>query len=77
MARIKTLKVKVAYTVWLKDVDVSDGVLKSMIDLSILGGAHSDYLMPKSTQDSIEWIADNIKQGDALDFETEIEELEF
>lgn len=76
MAKIKNLKVKVSYTVHLEDVEVSDHVLKSMMDLYILGSVNSDYPILEVLESAVDWIADNIKQDDAMEFESEIEELD-
>lgn len=76
MAKIKNIKVKVSYTVWLEDVDVSDKVLESLMDLYILGNVKSDYRSTESLDDAYEWVSDNIVQADAIEIDTEVEELE-
>lgn len=77
MKTIKGLTVKVTYRVSLGNVEVSDDAYEALGECYDKGG---DVPMPnESDEDSAEaseWLSDNIREADAMDWEYEIEDFE-
>lgn len=77
MKKIKDLTIKVTYRVGLSDVEVPDKVYDELAKAYDEGG---DVPMPgESDKDSVEaseWLSDNIREADAMDWEYEIEDFE-
>lgn len=77
MKIIKNLTVKMTYRVGLGNVEVPDDVYDSLAKCYDEGG---DVPMPnESDEDSAEaseWLSDNIREADAMDWEYEIEDFE-
>ena len=77
MKVIKNLTVKMTYRVGLCDVEVPDDVYDSLAKCYDEGG---DVPMPgESDKDSVEaseWLSDNIREADAMDWDYEIEDFE-
>jgi len=77
MKIIKNLTVKMTYRVGLGNVEVPDDVYDSLVKCYDEGG---DVPIPnKSDEDSAEaseWLSDNIREADAMDWEYEIEDFE-
>jgi len=73
MKTIKDLSVKVTYSVGLGGLEVSDKVFDQLNEIADNGtevdGTGMEY------PEAIEWLHDNIKEGDCCDLECEIEEL--
>ncbi|RGV56524.1 hypothetical protein DWW00_22715 [Bacteroides fragilis] len=77
MKIIKNLTVKMTYRVGLGNVEVPDDVYDFFAKCYDEGG---DVPMPnESDEDSAEayeWLSDNIREADAMDWEYEIEDFE-
>jgi hypothetical protein len=73
MKTIKDLSVNVTYRVGLGDLEVSEKVFEQLNEIADNGvsidGTGMEY------PEAIEWLRDNIKEGDCCDLEYEIEEL--
>lgn len=72
MKTIKDITVKVTYTVGFSDVEVPDKVYNDLIkqfDENAFGEVPEDSI-------AFEWISDNIRENDAMEWEYEIEDLE-
>lgn len=70
MKTIKDLTVTVTYTVGLGNVEVSEEVYNDLME-------HYDNNVWEVPEDSIaaEWLADNIKEKDAMNWSYEIDDL--
>lgn len=81
MKTIKDLTIKVTYRVGLGDVKVPDQVYNALSECYDRGG---DVPMPDECSitgqpelaEAAEWLTDNIRQNDAMDWEFEIEDIE-
>ncbi len=74
---IKNLTVKMTYRVGLGNVEVPDDVYDSLVKCYDEGG--NVPIPNKSDEDSAEaseWLSDNIREADAMDWEYEIEDFE-
>lgn len=73
MKTIKDLSVKVTYKVGLGGLEVSDKVFEQLNEIADNSGEvdGTGFEYP----DAIEWLQNNIKEGDCCDLEYEIEEL--
>jgi len=73
MKKIKELSVKVTYRVVLGNVEVSDKVFEQLNELAESGdeldGTGMDY------PEAVEWLRNNIVEGDCCDIEYEISDL--
>ena len=73
MKKVKDLTVKVTYRVGLVDVDMPDEVYYELADAHDNGDkldiTQMDY--PEAT----EWLCDNIREADCMDWKAELEEL--
>ena len=77
MKLINDLQVKVTYTTGLEGVDVSDKVYKGLCKIQEAGNiTSSDIIKDDDMNEAFEWLSSNINEGDAFDWEYEIEELE-
>lgn len=74
MITIKDLTVSITYRVGLGDVDVPDRVYKELINIYENGGETHDEDFKNS--EATEWLMNNIRQKDCMDWSAEIEELE-
>lgn len=76
MRIIKKLTVKMTYRVGLGNVEVPDDVYDSLAKCYDEGG---DVPMPNESDEGFaeasEWLADNIREADAMDWEYEIEDF--
>lgn len=83
MRTIKNLTVKVTYTVALGEVEVEDEEYESLMK------AHNEYCGEVPSPDECccfngkqalspasEWLSENIKENDAMDWEYEIQDIE-
>lgn len=78
MKTIKKLEVAVTYTVELSDVSVSDDVHAGLMKCyDERGGCiPSEYEVCSSEAESArEWLSENIREADSIDWECEIEEM--
>lgn len=81
MKTIKDLTIKVTYRVGLGNVKVPDQVYNALGECYDRGG---DVPMPDECSttgqpelaEAAEWLTDNIRQNDAMDWEFEIEDFE-
>ena len=77
MKKIKNLTVKMTYRVGLGNVEVPDDVDDSLAKCYDEGG---DVPMPNESDEysaeASEWLSDNIREADAMDWEYEIEDFE-
>lgn len=81
MKTIKDLTVKVTYTVGLSNVQVSDEVYEALSNCYDKGG---EVPMPDECTinghpelvEASEWLSDNTREADAMDWEYEIEDFE-
>ena len=74
MVTIKDLTVKVTYRVGLGEVEMPEKVHQQLLEASENGdeiemGGISKY------SDAYEWLSDNIRERDCMDWEAEIEEV--
>ena len=74
MGKLKNISVTVTYSVQLGDVDVDSTAYKQLKKVIDLGGEieGGDHVMPAAS----EWLADNIREEDAMDWNYEITDLE-
>jgi hypothetical protein len=79
MKKIKDLTCEVTYTVGLGDLKVPDNVYRGLCEIFERGYKTSDLKIPgRKSKDMIsafEWLADNINEHDAMDWEHEILDL--
>lgn len=78
MKTIKDLTIKVTYRVGLGDVEVSDEVYDALGECYDKGGDVSGASTCTTDEESIasEWLSDNIREADAMDWEYEIEDFD-
>lgn len=81
MKTIEDLTVKVTYTVGLCNVEVPDNVYDALTQCYDEGGEvpmpdECHFCGNKELGCAAEWLSDNIKEADAMDWEFEITELE-
>jgi len=73
MKTIKDISVTVAYRVGLGGIEVSDEVFEQLNEIADNGtevdGTGMEY------PEAIEWLRDNIKEGDCCDLQYEIQDL--
>lgn len=74
MKKIKDLMVKVTYTVSLSDVEVPNEVFDELAKAYDEGGNILE--LDDELENANEWLSDNIRQEDAMDWECEIENFE-
>lgn len=74
MKTIKDLTVKVTYRVGLGNVKVPDDVYNELAKAYDEGGDVPDC--EDEFENASEWLLDNIREGDAMDWEFEIENFE-
>jgi len=72
MKTIKNLYVKVTYTVGLGDVEVSDEVFEQLDKMADYGFTVEDYESSKYPE-AFDWLSDNIRERDAMDWAYEVE----
>ena len=72
MKTIKNLYVKVTYTVGLGDVEVSDEVFEQLEQMADYGFSVEDCESSKYPE-AFDWLSDNIRERDALDWAYEVE----
>lgn len=72
MRTIKNLYVKVTYTVGLEDVEVSDEVFEQLDKMADYGFSVEDCESSKYPE-AFDWLSDNIRERDALDWAYEVE----
>ena len=74
MQKVNTLRVEVKYVVELSDFEIPQELFEEMEDLQ----GHTIY--PSRAQieypEVLDWLSENIKEGDACDWEYEIDEIE-
>lgn len=78
MKTIKSLTIKVTYTVGLGNVEVPDEVYDALGECYDEGGYISEVSTCTTDKESIasEWLSDNIREADAMDWEYDIEDFE-
>ncbi|MDO4881118.1 MAG: hypothetical protein Q3983_07545 [Capnocytophaga sp.] len=72
MKTIKNLTVKVTYCVGLIDVEVPDEVYEELDKMADYGFSVSDSEISKFPN-AFDWLSDNIRERDAMDWEYEVE----
>lgn len=72
MRTIKDLTVKVTYTVGLLDVEVPEKVAEQLEQMADYGFDVYDSEISKFP-DAFDWLSDNIKERDAMDWAYEVE----
>lgn len=72
MKTIRNLYVKVTYTVGLGDVEVSDEVFEQLDKMADYGFSVEDCESSKYPE-AFDWLSDNIRERDALDWAYEVE----
>lgn len=74
MKTIEDITVKVTYTVGLGGLEVSNELYEI---LSSIEGKELDtnHLLTERKQKAMDWLSDNIKERDAMDWSYEIEEI--
>lgn len=76
MKTIKDLTVKVTYTVGLGNVQVSDEVYEALAHCYDDGGEVTLDGFDDEANVASEWLSDNIREADAMDWEYEVENFE-
>lgn len=71
MKKIIDLSVTVTYTVQLSDVDVPDAIFEILENNSEFSDSDTDM----SKSDTLEWLSENIKEGDALNWNYEVDDF--
>ena len=74
MKKIKDLMIKVTFTVSLSDIEVPDEVFDELAKAYDEGGNVLE--LDDELENANEWLSDNIRQEDAMDWECEIENFE-
>lgn len=75
MVKIKTLTVIIKYKVGLGSLKVPEKVKNQLIEAQQQGCAIDPGYCP-NYEDAAEWLSDNIKERDCMDWECEIEECD-
>lgn len=75
MKTIKDLTIKVTYIVGLDNVEVSDEVYDALSQCYYNGGDVSPNGMTGEEAIAAEWLNDNIRESDAMDWEYEINDF--
>ena len=73
MLKVKDLQVKVTYRVGLGNVEMPENVFDQIQQASESGNEIETGSM--EYQDAAEWLTNNIKEGDCMDWSAEIQEL--
>ncbi|WP_299576638.1 hypothetical protein [uncultured Sunxiuqinia sp.] len=73
MRKVEDLQVTVTYRVGLGDVSMPEKVYKQLFDAAKNGDEIDGSSMTYS--DAAEWLSDNIRERDCMDWECEIDEL--
>ena len=77
MKKIKSLTVKMTYRVELVNVKVPDAVYDSLAKCyDGSGDVPNPYESDEDSAEASEWLSDNIREADALEWEYEIEDFE-
>lgn len=73
MQKVNTLRVEVKYVVELSDFEIPQKLFEEMEDLQ----GHTIYPSRAQTEypEALDWLSENIKEGDAYDWEYEIDEI--
>lgn len=73
MITVKDLTVKVTYRVGLGDVEMPEKVFEQIMEAA----ENCDEIDPSGMQyaDAGEWLSNNIREGDCMDWSAEIEEI--
>lgn len=74
MKKIKDLTIKVTYRVGLSDVEVLDKVYDELAKAYDEGGDVPEW--DDELENANEWLLDNIRQEDAMDWEFEIDDFQ-
>lgn len=74
MKKIKYLTIKVTYSVGLSDVEVPDKVYDELAKAYDEGGHVPEW--DDELENANEWLIDNIRQEDAMDWEFEIDDFQ-
>lgn len=74
MKKIKDLTIKVTYRVGLSDVEVPDKVYDELAKAYDEGGDVPEW--DDELENANEWLLDNIRQEDAMDWEFEIDDFQ-
>lgn len=72
MKKVKQLTVKVTYTVGLGDFDMPEDIYNKLVEAS----ENFKTIDGESIDDVSEWLGDNIKERDAMEWSFEIEEID-
>ena len=74
MVTIKDLTVKVTYRVGLGEVEMPEKVHQQLLEASE-NGDEIEMCGISKYPDAYEWLSDNIRERDCMDWEAEIEEM--
>lgn len=75
MKTIKDLTIKVTYRVGLGNVEVSDEVYDALSQCYYNGGYVTPDGMTNEESIAAEWLNDNIRESDAMEWEYEIDDF--
>ena len=73
MKKIKDLTIKVTYIVGLSNIEVPDEVYNELAKAYDEGGDVPEW--DDELENANEWLLDNIRQNDAMEWELEIEDF--
>ena len=73
MKKIKELTIKVTYIVGLSNIEVPDDVYNELAKAYDEGGDVPEW--DDELENANEWLLDNIRQNDAMEWEFEIEDF--
>jgi hypothetical protein len=74
MKTVKDLTVKVTYRVGLVDVEMPQKVYDQIVEAAE-NGDDIDPSDPRKYTDAADWLSDNIRERDCMDWEAEIEDV--
>lgn len=74
MKTVKDLTVKVTYRVGLGDVEMPQKVYDQIVEAAE-NGDDIDPSDPRKYADAADWLSENIRERDCMDWEAEIEEV--
>ena len=76
MKKINNITIKVVYSVGLSELEVPDNIAEQLTKAFDKGIELEPDLNYKEYNEAMEWLNDNINEGDAMDWLWEIEDLE-
>lgn len=72
--KVKTINVTVKYTVELGDIEIPENIYNEL-DSGSHEGLEFDPTIPRKI-DAAQWLADNIREGDCMDWTAEVFDIQ-